>query len=281
MFSHAAAVVFLSLIVIVPLAAAAWALVRIRFSPLQGLLYVLAVALVRLRWRVRWEGSLPLAPQRGAVIVINHRSSVDPFFIQTTTLRKIRWLVAREYCEHPAFGWFLRACEVIPVGRGGVDTAATKAALRTVESGGLVGMFPEGRINMTGDLLLPGRPGAALVALKARVPLLPVYIAGSPYDRFAWSPFLMTARVTVRFGPAIDLAEYYGREDEPGVVDQIMLRCLREIGRLAERPDHEPQLAGRHWKPTAEQLAAAMDAPRQRQAGSEPDEQRGEDDPLA
>src|SRR5687768_17827963 len=125
MFAHAAAVLFLSLLVLVPLATAAVALVRIRFTPLQGLLYILALALVRLRWRVRCEGRLPVVPGRGAIIVLNHRSSVDPFFIQTTTLRKVRWLVAREYCEHPAFGWFLRACEVIPVGRGGVDTAAT------------------------------------------------------------------------------------------------------------------------------------------------------------
>jgi 1-acyl-sn-glycerol-3-phosphate acyltransferase len=277
MFSQVAAVVFLSLLFPAPLAAAAVALARARFTPLQGLLYLLALALVKLRWRATWDGALPLTEGRGAVIVLNHRSSVDPFFVQTTTLRKIRWLVAREYCEHPAFAWFLRACEVIPVGRGGVDTAATKAALRTVESGGLVGMFPEGRINMTGELMLPGRPGAALVALKARVPLLPVYISGSPYDRFAWSPFFMTGRVRVRFGSAIDLAEYYGREDEPGVVDQIMLRCLRELARLAGRPDHEPQLAGRHWKPTAEELAAAAETGRNATSGQE----RGQSPPPA
>jgi 1-acyl-sn-glycerol-3-phosphate acyltransferase len=147
-----------------------------------------------------------------------------------------------------------------------VDTAATKAALRIVESGGLVGMFPEGRINMTGDLLLPGRPGAALVALKARAPLVPVYISGSPYWRYAWSPFFLTARTTVRFGPAIGLAEYLGRENDPGVVEEIMLRCLREIARLAGRPDYEPQLAGRHWKPTSEELAAAMEAGGDRRA---------------
>ena len=281
MFSQVAAVVFLSLLLLAPLSAAALALVRARFTPLQGLLYLLAVALVKVRWRASWEGALPLTDGQGAVIVLNHRSSVDPFFVQTTTLRKIRWLVAREYCEHPAFAWFLRACEVIPVGRGGVDTAATKAALRTVESGGLVGMFPEGRINMTGELMLPGRPGAALVALKARVPLLPVYIAGSPYDRFAWSPFFLTVRVSVRFGGAIDLAEYYGREDEPGVVDEIMLRCLREIARLAERPDHEPQLAGRHWKPTAEELAAATETGRNGPGNAKSSQQRGPSSPPA
>jgi 1-acyl-sn-glycerol-3-phosphate acyltransferase len=259
MFAQVAAAVFLSLVGLTPLAAAAVALRRIGFSPLQGLLWMLSRVLATFRWGVRYEGKLPLVSGQGGVIVLNHRSSVDPFFIQTTTFRKIHWLVAREYCEHPAFGWFLRACEVIPVGRGGVDTAATKAALRIVEGGGLVGMFPEGRINMTGELLLPGRPGAALIALKARAPLVPVYIAGSPYWRYAWSPFVLTARTLVRFGPAIDVSQFCGREEEPELAQEVMLLCLREIARLAGQPEYEPQLAGRQWKPTEEELAAAME----------------------
>lgn len=266
MFSQIAAAFFLLVLAAATLAALAWWLVRIRFSPLQGFLWVLAVALVKFRWHGRCIGTIDVPPGQGAVLVLNHRSSVDPFFVQSATTRKIHWLVAREYCEHPAFGWFLRACEVIPVGRGGVDTAATKAALRIVAAGGLVGMFPEGRINMTDKLLLPARPGAALVALKARVPLVPVFISGSPYNRTAWSPFLMTARGVARVGPPVEIGPYVAREHEPGIVEELMLRCLKELARLAEQPDFEPQLAGRHWKPTAEELAAAMQAHDERKA---------------
>jgi 1-acyl-sn-glycerol-3-phosphate acyltransferase len=121
-------------------------------------------------------------------------------------------------------------------------------------------MFPEGRINMTRELLLPGRPGAALVAIKAGVPLVPVYISGSPYRRYPWSPFLMRARVRVRFGQAIDTRAYAGRDDKSAAARELLVRCLREIARLADQPDLEPELAGKNWKPTPEQLAAAMDA---------------------
>jgi 1-acyl-sn-glycerol-3-phosphate acyltransferase len=220
----------------------------------------LAYLLVKLLWRGQWHGWLPLADSQGAVIVLNHRSSVDPFFIQTLTGRKIHWMVAREYCEQPILGCLLRTCEVIPVGRGGIDTAATKAALRIVSAGGLVGMFPEGRINMTDDLMLPGRPGAAHVALKAGVPLVPCYVEGSPYNRVPASPFFMPARTSVRIGQPLNLAEYRGREDQNGVVDEAMSKCLAAIAELAGRRDFRPRLAGRNWKPTAEELAAAMEA---------------------
>lgn len=231
-----------------------------RFGPLQALLWVIAYVLTRWQWRAKVPRSLPVPDDQGAVIVCNHRSSIDPFFVQTITGRKIYWMVAREYVENPFFGWFLKACEVIPVGRGGVDTAATKAALRRTAEGGIVGMFPEGRINMTEQLLLPCRPGAVVVALKSKVPLLPVYIEGSPYRKTPWSPFLMRARVEVKVGPLIDVSGYYGREDDSEIVQQLMLRVLREIAILAGQPNFEPKLAGRSWKPTAEEIAADVAA---------------------
>ena len=163
---------------------------------------------------------------KGAVIVCNHRTSVDPFFIQIVVNRYVRWMVAREYCEHPAFGWFLRATHAIPTNRRGNDTAATKLAIRSASQGELIGMFPEGHINHTNEFMLPGRPGAILVALKARVPILPCYIEGAPYAGTVISPFLMTARVRVRFGEPLDLAPYYSREQEPGILGELCLEAM-------------------------------------------------------
>jgi len=139
------------------------------------------------------------------------------------------------------------------VGRGGVDTAATKLAIRLAQEGGLVGMFPEGRINDTNDLLLPGRPGAALVALKARVPIIPVFITGSPYDGSPMGPLKMRAKVRVKIGEPMDLTAYYGREKEEGVTQEITKQLLREMAKLAGHPEFEPQLAGRRWKPGTEE----------------------------
>lgn len=235
-----------------------------QFSPIQALLWCVAYVLVKWQWRAKMPRSLPIRPDQGCVIVCNHRSSVDPFYLQMISPRKLHWMVAREFVENPLFGPVLRFCEVISVGRSGVDTAATKAALRITAASGIVGMFPEGRINMTEQLLLPCRPGAVVVALKSKVPLLPVYIQGSPYRRTAWSPFLMRARVKVNIGELIDVSEFYGRENEPEIVQMLMLRVLRAICVLAEQPDFEIKLAGRNWKPTAEEIATDIAASEER-----------------
>jgi 1-acyl-sn-glycerol-3-phosphate acyltransferase len=254
-----AAAVFLLLMAALPLLVAVQNMRRSRLSPFQCLLWVIAYLMCKVQWRTRWLTPLTVSDHIGAVIVCNHRSSVDPFFIQMLTGRKVHWMVAREYCHHPALRWFLGSCEVIPVSRGGVDTASTKAAIRICAGGGLVGMLPEGRINMTAAFMLPARPGAILVALKARVPIVPCYIKGSPYWRYTWSPLVSRARVEVRCGAPIDLSEYYGREHEPGIIQEAARRVLRSIADLAGRQDYEPQIAGRSWKPTQQELHAMME----------------------
>src|SRR6185295_17437283 len=101
--------------------------------------------------------------------------------------------------------------------------------------------------------LLTARPGAAMVALKAGVPLVPCYIEGSPYGGTVTSPFFMTAQTRVYFGQPIETTEYASRAEEDGIAGELMLRALRAIADLASRPDFQPQLAGKKWNPTAEE----------------------------
>ena len=96
--------------------------------------------------------------------------------------------------------------------------------------------------------MLPVRPGAILVALKARVPILPCYIEGAPYHKVSWKPLFMTAHVRLKVGNLLDLSDYYGREGEDGALTKLTLDCVREIAKLAERDDFEPRIAGKDWK---------------------------------
>jgi 1-acyl-sn-glycerol-3-phosphate acyltransferase len=229
-------------------ALAGWVVLTLRrspFSPAQSVLYAINYLLARILWRVRIRGRFAIRPDEGAVIVCNHRCPLDPSFVMLAAPRVVHWMVAKEYCESPVFRCLLRLCETIPASRGGVDTAAMKAAIRMVQQRDVVGMFPEGRINTTADLLLPGHLGAALIALKARAPVVPCYIHGAPYDGTTLGCLMMPANVHVEIGEPIDLASYFAREDDRQVLEELTLRFLGAIARLAERPDFQPQLAGR------------------------------------
>jgi 1-acyl-sn-glycerol-3-phosphate acyltransferase len=242
----------------------AWVFIHYKktgLTPGQYFLYWFNFALSRLLWRAEISGPLPIAPKQGAVIICNHTSSVDTCLIQLAAgPRVVHWMVAKEYFSMPVFGYLLRLVRCNPVGRAGVDTAATKLAIRQARSGELVGMFPEGRINTSGNLLLPGRPGAAMVALKARVPVIPCYVSGLPYGGTVTSSLTMPAHAKLVVGEPIDLSPYYDRQKEDGVLQELTKRFLGEIARLAGREDFTPELAGRRWKHDISTEAAAVSA---------------------
>ncbi|MEX0819709.1 MAG: lysophospholipid acyltransferase family protein [Pirellulaceae bacterium] len=254
------AILFLLVWLVAPFVWAGVALARSRLTLWQGILWLIALLFVRLLWRAQLPRRVPPGSEKGAVVVCNHRSSIDPFFLQVCFDRPMHWMVAREFYENPAFGWFLRACEVIPVSRSGSDLAATRAAIRYAHRGDLVSLFPEGRINLTDQLLLPVRPGAIFVALRARAPLLPCYIEGAPFAGTPSSPFFMPARVSVRFGEVIDLSPYYDRPSSDALVKELLTRVVKSIASLAGQDDFEPVFAGRRWKPTETEVQSELEA---------------------
>ena len=69
-----------------------------------GLVY----PMIRVLWRAEISGHVPIAVERGAVIVCNHVSPVDPGFVTLGVDRAMHWMVAKEYCHHTAVGRFYR-----------------------------------------------------------------------------------------------------------------------------------------------------------------------------
>jgi 1-acyl-sn-glycerol-3-phosphate acyltransferase len=236
-------------LLLAPVLLAIWGFLRAKHSVPQEILIFLSALLARTLWRARIEGRIDIPPGQGAIVVSNHTSGVDPWFTKLASKRIIHYLVASEYFYHPAMYWFFRQVGAIPVNRGGIDTAATKQAIRLAEQGHVVGIFPEGRINPTRALLLPGRPGALLIALKARVPVQICYIFDAPQSKTVGGTFLTPSKTRLVVGPLLDISEYYGREKEDGVLAELTLRVLKEIAVVAGHPEFEPRLAGKNWKP--------------------------------
>lgn len=117
-------------------------------------------------------------PEGPAVICANHVHNSDPFYILGAFPRKERvWIMAKEEISRwpvvgPALNWF---GFLIWVRRGKADVGAVKAALKALKGGEKLLIFPEGTRN---DEIGDGKTGAAMMAIRARVPIIPVHISG-------------------------------------------------------------------------------------------------------
>ena len=144
-----------------------------------------------------------LPREGGGILVCNHVSSVDPLLLQSACpQRLVIWMMAKEYMDLPVLGWCFRQLGVIPVDRGGHDSASLRAALRALKDGRILGVFPEGKIE-TDDDLLPFHTGAALMAIRANVPVFPAYQDGTQRHHGMWAACLRRQKAAVAFGPPV------------------------------------------------------------------------------
>lgn len=138
-----------------------------------------------------------------AILVCNHTSGLDPALLQSACPRLIAWMMAREYHDLRGLGWVYRHVGAIPVERRGRDLAATRAALRALAAGRIVGVFPEGRIE-TDRHLLPFQVGVALLAIKSGAPVFPAWLDGTQRKAEMLQAYLHPQRAVVNFGPAVE-----------------------------------------------------------------------------
>ena len=154
---------------------------------------------------VRVHAPCSVPDGRAAILVCNHTSGADPLFIQSACKRLITWMMAAEYFDVPIPGlaWVFRSVGVIPVQRSGRDMAATRMALRALQDGKLLGIFPEGRIE-TGREMLPFQTGVAMMAIKSGVPVYPAYLDGTQRGKEIAAAVLTRCRATIIFGPPVE-----------------------------------------------------------------------------
>jgi 1-acyl-sn-glycerol-3-phosphate acyltransferase len=128
------------------------------------------------RVRVRGRGNVP---RRGAYVVApSHRSLMDIFFAPYITPRRVRFMAKEELFKNRVLAWLFETLGGFPVARGSADRTALRAAQDALQRGEPVVIFPEGTRGH-GSELGPLYNGAAYLAARLHVPLLPVGIGGS------------------------------------------------------------------------------------------------------
>lgn len=206
------------------------------------LLFLVERIYVAFMFRWRANGRCPYPESSGAIILSNHRSPIDPMMAwmnshlryeeHARSIRVIGYLMAREYYEQPGLtGWISRAMQSIPVDRNGHDMGPTREAVRRLERGDLIGIFPEGGIN-TGDGLRAANPGIAFLALRANVPIIPVYIHGVPKTESMITPFYTPSRVRVTYGTPIDISPWQGQRKTQELLQALTDELMRKLADL-------------------------------------------------
>jgi len=171
-----------------------------------------------------------LARGRSFVVASNHESFCDIVVLLACLPFQARFLAKRSVFRVPVLGWSIAVAGCVPVDRGDRARGASTldAALKRLRGGRSVVLFPEETRTRTGDLL-PFKKGAALLAMRSGLPLLPVGLAGTRRILPPDSLVMSSGRVMVCVGEPIEVA---GPSAEHG---RDLTRRLRDrIGELRE-----------------------------------------------
>ena len=128
------------------------------------------------RYRCRHLERIPT--EGGGLILSNHQSYLDPLLIGLPMQRPVSYIARDSLFRVPIIGWILRKTYVMPINRDAAGTESVREAVRRMQAGYLVGVFPEGTRSTDGEL---GeiKPGFVALARRSNLPILPVGIAGA------------------------------------------------------------------------------------------------------
>jgi len=199
---------------------------RMETGALDGFTAMVIGAWLHTFHRPRWIGfdqARAAAAAGGAIVVSNHASGIDPFLLQLPFRRRIRWMMSRdqmltglsEVWEH---------LEVLPVTYGPADAASFREALRHVQGGGLLGLFPEAGIARPPREIRPFLAGASLLVARSRVPVIVCWIENAPYAASALRTLFKPARVTVHCLGVMD----FERERDTEVITNRLRGMIQE-----------------------------------------------------
>lgn len=139
-------------------------------------------------------------PKRGGLVVVsNHASDFDPPLVASAVGRPVAFMAKEELFQIPVLREAIRLYGAYPVRRGAGDRQALKSAIQFLDQGWATGVFLQGTRTADGRITDP-KLGAALIAAKRQVPLLPVCIWGTHGILPKGGKHLRLHPVTIRIG---------------------------------------------------------------------------------
>ena len=143
---------------------------------------------------------------------MNHKSNMDAVLLAVNTWEKKYYLAKKELFKNKFVGGILKRLGAVKIDRDGTDLGAIKNCLKILKSNKKLLIFPEGT-RVKGEDMTMGevKHGTAMFAIKAKVPIVPIYISRKP------KAFHKTV---ITYGKPFTLEEFYGKKLDSTLLDE-------------------------------------------------------------
>ena len=185
-------------------------------------------------FRFKVYGAHHMPATGGVLIVSNHQSYLDPPLLGMGLKRPVAFLAKSQLFAFGPFASTIRALNAFPVKLGAGDIGAMRESIRLLQSGWILNVFAEGGRTFDGELQ-PAQKGAGLMIRKCGVPVVPAVMDGAHRAWRRGTRFPRPARITVVYGPPVDLSDK--RPDEIRQwIDATLSRMLTDLraGKVGE-----------------------------------------------
>jgi len=198
-------------------------------DPITGIMWRIIRIYCRLVHHATFLGLEQLRQQMTAgplIVVSNHTGAIDPLLIQAGCRFHIRWMMASEMMSHLLdFVWHRQ--QPIPVDRDGRDSGPAREAIRHVQAGGTIGIFPEGRIVFPPRQIRPFYTGVGLIVARAKAPVLLVWVSGTPDTTNMRDSIFQSSHARIRY---IEIIDFKGERDAHVITERLRKRLSAVSG---------------------------------------------------
>jgi len=176
-------------------------------------------SIYRLLFRLEARGVSNIPAAGPVILCSNHKSLQDPFTLGAWVPRKVHYMAKAELFKIPIVAPVIRGWGAFPVKRGGVSKEAIRTAIELLQSGRVMGIFPEGTRNET---LGSAKRGAVTIAIRSGAAVVPVALVGE---------YRLFRKMIAVYGAPIDMRPFAesGTTESMEQATELIMSKIREM----------------------------------------------------
>jgi len=175
-------------------------------------------------YNVKIEGKDNLPSNKGFIICANHLDALDPLLLAAALPVKISFLAKYELFNNLLLKYILDSLEMIPVKRGEADIKSIKLSLKALSLNKVLGIFPEGTRNVSGEL--KAEAGVSMLAIRSKVAVVPIAIE---------SNYRLFNKTTIHIGKPKEFKEFYDQKLSTEEYKNLSIELMKDINNLMTR----------------------------------------------